>query len=90
VDDTGSDWRVQLQEARWRVGLTQEELAGMSGLSSRTISDIERGRAIPRASTIRLVAQTLGLSRPETEKLLYAVRAAAAERLRAAAGPAAT
>jgi transcriptional regulator with XRE-family HTH domain len=49
----------------------------MSGLSTRAISDIERGRAVPRAATVRLMAGTLGLSRPETARLLVAVRAAA-------------
>lgn len=77
MDDTGRNWRVQLQEARWRVGLTQEELALMSGLSTRAISDIERGRAVPRTSTVRLMAGTLGLTRPETERLLLGVRASA-------------
>jgi ribosome-binding protein aMBF1 (putative translation factor) len=74
MNNTGYDWRTQFQEARWKAGLTQEELALMTGLSTRAISDVERGRAVPRASTVRLMAGSLGMSRAEIETLLLAVR----------------
>lgn len=49
--------------ARYAVGLTQEELAHKSGVSTRTIGDIECGRTgRPRHSTIRRLAQVLNLS----------------------------
>lgn len=74
MDITQHDWCLMLQEARWKAGPTQEELALMSGVSTRSISDIERGRAIPRATTARLLADTLGMGRAGTEKLLVAAR----------------
>ena len=45
---------------RVRAGLTQEQLAELSGLSVRTISDIERGITIrPRRSSIALLEAAL-------------------------------
>src|SRR6478752_5891691 len=43
---------------RLSAGLSQEELAERSGLSARTISDLERGlSAAPRPDTIRMLAK---------------------------------
>lgn len=42
--------------------MTQEELAARAGISRRTVGNLENGRAAPRAGTIRLVAEALGLS----------------------------
>ncbi len=51
-----------LRELRVEARLTQEELAEGTGLSPRTISDLERGKAhAPRKDTIRLLADALGL-----------------------------
>src|SRR5580698_1480164 len=45
---------------RLAAGLTQEELAALSGLDARTIRDIERGRtARPRRSSADLLARAL-------------------------------
>ena len=52
-----------LRELRSRARLTQEELAEATGLSPRSISDLERGIATtPRRDTIRLLADALGLA----------------------------
>jgi len=59
---------------RYRIaaGLTQEELAGRSGVSPRSISEIERaGGSVPRRSTVELLADALGLS-PEDRTALRA------------------
>src|SRR4051812_11637276 len=51
---------------RVRLGLTQEELAERAGVSPRSIRNIENGRtALPRASTVRLLAAAFGLTGPE-------------------------
>jgi transcriptional regulator with XRE-family HTH domain len=67
--------RQSLREMRWSAGLTQQELAGRSGLSIRTISDIERGQVrCPRAATVRLLARALEMSDDQTRELLLTAR----------------
>jgi transcriptional regulator with XRE-family HTH domain len=73
MTEASNPLQVKLLEARWGSGLTQEELAAMTGLSSRTISDIECGRVThPRAITLRLLAESLGMDRSQTRELLLA------------------
>jgi predicted ATPase/DNA-binding XRE family transcriptional regulator len=59
--------------------LSQEALAERSGLSTRTVSDIETGSArTPRLVTIMLLAEALGLSPEERTRLQEAARFPAA------------
>ena len=52
-----------LRKLRTQAGLTQEELAEASGVSPRSISDLERGVAMaPQRETIRRLADALGLT----------------------------
>jgi tetratricopeptide (TPR) repeat protein/transcriptional regulator with XRE-family HTH domain len=52
-----------LRQFRTEAGLTQEELAVAAGLSTRAVSDLERGVALTaRKDTARLLADALGLS----------------------------
>ena len=68
-----------LQTLRARAGLSQETLAERSGVSARTISDIERGLArAPRAITLSLLGEALGLSAAERDELHKAAGAAKA------------
>lgn len=50
-----------LRAHRRRAGLTQDELGDLSAISSRTIRDIEAGKAHGRLHTINLLADGLGL-----------------------------
>ncbi|MEV6007065.1 helix-turn-helix transcriptional regulator [Streptomyces sp. NPDC051976] len=60
-----------LRARRGSVGLTQEELAALSGLSVRAVRDLERGKvARPRRETVRLLATALGLGHDDREELL--------------------
>jgi transcriptional regulator with XRE-family HTH domain/tetratricopeptide (TPR) repeat protein len=52
----------QLRRHRQRVGLTQSELAARARISPRTVRNLEGGSVIPRAETLRLIADVLGLS----------------------------
>jgi tetratricopeptide (TPR) repeat protein/transcriptional regulator with XRE-family HTH domain len=61
---SGPDGLVRAR--RVAVGLTQEQLAEMSGLSVRAISDIERGvTGRPRRSSAALLESVLGLTEPD-------------------------
>lgn len=52
-----------LRQLRTEAGLTQEELAGKSGISTRSVSDLERGiNLTARRDTTRLLADALELS----------------------------
>lgn len=63
----------RIRQAREEAGLTQEELAQASGVSVRTISNLERGRAKrPYPSTLRALARALDL--PDVQFLLSAQR----------------
>jgi transcriptional regulator with XRE-family HTH domain len=54
--------------------LTQEELAERAGLSSRAISDLERGVKIrPHRVTVELIADALSLTAEERSDLLSSV-----------------
>ena len=76
---------TRLSASRRSVGLTQQELAGRSGLSIRAISNLEHGRArSPHPGTVRRLADALGLDGAERAGFL----AAAGRRLGGgAAGP---
>lgn len=68
-------WQRAVLEWRAKAGLTQEQLAARSGLSSRTICELENGRAVPRKSTLQLLGRALGMSPAETDQLVAAARA---------------
>jgi len=74
-----------LREHRLAAGLTQEALAERSGVSPRTIQQLEAGIARPRRATALYLAEALALTGPAHEALLQA--ATPAPRRRAAASP---
>lgn len=49
-----------LSRARIARGLTQQQLADASDVSTTTISDIEHGKAAPTMRTLRKLASALG------------------------------
>ena len=90
-DDTQPGWdavRELLRRLRIGAGLSQEELAGRSGLAERTIARLEQGRSQrPHPGSARRLAQALGLPDAERADLMACAAAAAAPpgRMRAAA-----
>ena len=59
----------QVRRHRHRLGLSQEELAGRSGVGLRTLRDLETARTgRPRPSTVRLLADAFGLTGPDREE----------------------
>ncbi|GHH78270.1 hypothetical protein GCM10017772_41170 [Promicromonospora soli] len=62
MPDLRSDGSVDLRRLRLRAMLTQEELANKAGVGTRTIRDIEAGKARPQPKTLRLLLDALGLA----------------------------
>jgi tetratricopeptide (TPR) repeat protein/DNA-binding XRE family transcriptional regulator len=73
--DVRDSFGALLRRCRDSAGLTQEELAERSGLTSRTIRDMERGRsARPYSRSVRSLAVALGLAPELQAQLLGAAR----------------
>ncbi len=61
-DPAGTSFAGMLRRCRHSAGLSQEELAERSRVATRTISDLERGRATrPYRQTVSSLAAALGL-----------------------------
>ena len=58
---TASDIGSTLRAARRRLGLTQQEVADLAGLSDRTVRDLEKGSSSPSLGAVIAVAMVLGL-----------------------------
>ncbi|GAA2686246.1 NACHT domain-containing protein [Streptomyces lunalinharesii] len=66
-----SEFSALLKRLRREANLTQEALAERAGVGVRTIRGLETGeRADPRVTTVRLLADALGLRPEERERLL--------------------
>lgn len=66
-----------LRGQRIAAGLTQENLAERSGVSVRTIADLERGRTRrPYPSSVRALTRALGLPEETGAELVVRYRAA--------------
>jgi len=66
---------VMVQRLRYLANLTQEGLAERSGLSPRSIQNLERGRVSrPRRESVRLLADALGLAGPDRTAFERAAR----------------
>ena len=68
-----STFGALLRRHRLAAGLTQEALAERAGVSARGLQLLERGGAVPRAETLRLLADALGLTDAALDDLLAAV-----------------
>ena len=74
VNQDEQSFGALLKEYRLAAGLTQEALAERAGLSTRAISDLERGvNRAPRQETLDLLAQALAL--PARKRALLATTA---------------
>ena len=68
-----TEFGTLLRQFRSRARLTQNELAGLSAVSTRTIRNLEAGRATsPRPDTVRLLADGLRLSAASQARLSLA------------------
>jgi predicted ATPase/DNA-binding XRE family transcriptional regulator len=72
---TESDFGGLLRRYRVAAGLTQEELAERAGISTRGISDLERGaHGLPRKDTLRLLLDALDLTAADQAALVATAR----------------
>ena len=72
---TESDFGGLLRRYRVAAGLTQEELAERAGVSTRGVSDLERGaHGLPRKDTLQLLLDALDLSPADRTTLVAAAR----------------
>ena len=58
-----------IRELREKRGLSQEDLAHEAGITTSTLSTIERGQSNPTWGTVKGIAQGLGVSLSELAKL---------------------
>jgi transcriptional regulator with XRE-family HTH domain/tetratricopeptide (TPR) repeat protein len=68
---------ANVRELRQRLGLSQEDLATKAGVDAKTIHRIEAGESFPRPSTLRRLADALGLDGADRERF-YATGAVTA------------
>ncbi len=72
----GQSFAVALKQLRAAREMTQEELAARSGVSIRSISDLERGISrYPHKDTVQLLVDALELTPNEAERLFALARA---------------
>jgi predicted ATPase/DNA-binding XRE family transcriptional regulator len=77
-----------LRRHRLAAGLTQEALAERAGVSARGVQDLERGvHAAPRADTVRMLADALGLEDETRAALIAAIHPELAAPVAPAFGP---
>jgi transcriptional regulator with XRE-family HTH domain len=65
IDDLPGDLSARIRAARRDRGMTQQEVAHKVGITVRSISGWERGKAIPHLDTLEALARALGQD-PET------------------------
>ena len=64
------DWRKALRDVRKRLGLTQDRLAELAGISPDTLRGYENGRRSPRRDHLAAVLTALRLEHGERRKIL--------------------
>ncbi|MGN0691318.1 MAG: helix-turn-helix domain-containing protein [Oscillospiraceae bacterium] len=57
-----------IRTTRERLGMEQQELAGKIGLTSASLSNIERGKNLPKTQNLIKIAQALGVTAEELMK----------------------
>jgi transcriptional regulator with XRE-family HTH domain len=68
---------TDLRRRRHQLGLSQEDLARRANVDVKTVRSMEYGRTVPRPSTVRRLADALGLTGAEREDFCAAVAPAA-------------
>lgn len=53
---------LSIRDARKRLGVTQQELAELMGISTRTLGQVERGTGTPSFATVLAALAAVGLT----------------------------
>ncbi|WP_159501783.1 type II toxin-antitoxin system Y4mF family antitoxin [Microbacterium sp. 18062] len=61
AQDPVDTYAETLKARRRRLGLTQQDLADLAGVSARSVHEVERGKATVRLDVLTAVATALGL-----------------------------
>ncbi len=64
------DIATLIRQVRAAKGITQQELADLTGISLRSVQRIEHAEVVPRAYTIRALAEKLGINNDLMEENL--------------------
>jgi len=56
-----SDFYIKIKERRTLLGITQQDLSDISGVSLRTIKGIETNKGNPSISTLTKIIDVLGM-----------------------------
>ena len=64
---------IEIRSLRKKKGLTQEDLAWMTGISKSHISKIERGECAPSGGVLRKIEDALNLEYMSLEKTKYSL-----------------
>jgi transcriptional regulator with XRE-family HTH domain len=59
---TNEEIGILIQERRLKLALKQEDVSEMIGISTKTIQNIENGKANPSLSTLQKLSEILGLA----------------------------
>lgn len=54
------DWARRVTERRHQLGLSQQQVAELAGITQAGVSLVESGRAVPQVPTILALAKALG------------------------------
>ena len=66
---------MKLRKLRIYQGLTQDELRQLSGVSLKTITNIERGKHLPKLETMLKVTKALGVELADIDEFQQRIAA---------------
>ena len=66
---------MKLRELRISQGLTQDELSRLSGVSLKTITNMERGKHLPKLETMLKITKTLSVDLADIDEVKQRIAA---------------